>query len=81
MRIYKLDGIKAMPELKPCPSALRVAAYARVSTGKDEQQTSLESQKDYYEKKMSYKDLWEIAGLALSIWLLRSPSAVLRGTP
>lgn len=63
MRIYKLDGIKAMPELKPCPSALRVAAYARVSTGKDEQQTSLESQKDYYEKKIKENPQWVYAGM------------------
>lgn len=63
MRIYKLDGIKAMPELKPCPSVLRVAAYARVSTGKDEQQTSLESQKDYYEKKIKENPQWVYAGM------------------
>ena len=63
MRIYKLDGIKAMPELKPCPSVLRVAAYARVSMGKDEQQTSLESQKDYYEKKIKENPQWVYAGM------------------
>lgn len=42
---------------------LRVAAYARVSTGSDEQLISLDAQKNHYEVLIrSHKD-WEFAGL------------------
>ena len=36
---------------------LRVAAYCRVSTGNDEQQSSYIKQKEYYTKLISFKDL------------------------
>lgn len=41
----------------------RVAAYARVSTDSDEQLTSYEAQKDYYEKFIRSKPEWEFAGM------------------
>ena len=38
------------PALKNDPGKQRVAAYARVSTDSEEQQGSIEAQKDYFEK-------------------------------
>lgn len=42
---------------------LKVAAYARVSTEKDEQHNSLEAQKDYFLKYIKSKPEWEYVGL------------------
>ena len=39
---------------------LRVAAYCRVSTGNDEQQSSYIKQKDYYTKLIQSKEDWQI---------------------
>lgn len=41
----------------------RVAAYARVSTEQEEQQTSYEAQIDYYTNYISGRDDWEFAGM------------------
>ena len=41
----------------------RVAAYARVSTDKDEQLTSYKAQLDYYEKYIKKNDEWEFVGV------------------
>ena len=41
----------------------RVAAYARVSTDKDEQQNSLEAQKDYFNMLIRSNVTWEFAGV------------------
>lgn len=41
----------------------RVAAYARVSTDKDEQFTSYEAQIDYYEKMIRRNPEWEYVGM------------------
>ena len=42
---------------------LRVAAYARVSTDHDEQQTSFESQQRYYYEKITREPNWNFAGI------------------
>lgn len=42
---------------------IRVAAYARVSTEKDEQHNSLEAQKDYFYKYINNEPKWEYVGL------------------
>ena len=42
---------------------LKVAAYARVSTELDEQQSSYEAQIEYYTKKIKSHDDWEFAGI------------------
>lgn len=42
---------------------LRVAAYARVSTGSDEQLMSLDAQKEHYEEYIKANPEWEFAGL------------------
>lgn len=56
--------------LRDAPSAAskaarkrRVAAYARVSTDKDEQLSSYESQVDYYTRYIQGRDDWELAGV------------------
>lgn len=41
----------------------RVCGYARVSTDRDEQFTSFQAQKDYYEKYIKSKPDWEFVGL------------------
>ena len=41
----------------------RVAAYARVSTDQEEQETSFEAQCDYYSKLIRGNPAWEYAGL------------------
>ena len=41
----------------------RVAAYARVSTDKDDQLTSYEAQVDYYTKYIKGRSDWEFAGM------------------
>ena len=42
---------------------LRVAAYARVSTEKEEQEHSLEAQTDYFENYIKENPRWEFVGL------------------
>ena len=39
---------------------LRVAAYCRVSTDKDDQANSFESQKEYFKSKINENDNWEL---------------------
>lgn len=45
------------------PSGLRVAAYVRVSTDLEEQNSSFEAQKDYYEHLINKKPGWTFAGI------------------
>ncbi|CAB1255350.1 Recombinase [Ruminococcaceae bacterium BL-6] len=56
--IPKFTGKHTMPGRKR-----RVAAYARVSTDMEEQQTSYEAQMDYYEKYIIARSDWDFAGL------------------
>ena len=44
-------------------SKKRVAAYARVSTDSEEQQTSYEAQVDYYTKYIKERNDWVFAGM------------------
>ena len=41
----------------------KVAAYARVSTAAEEQETSLLAQRDYYEKYIRENKEWEFVGI------------------
>ena len=43
--------------------SLRVAAYCRVSTDKDEQQNSYEAQKSFYTDKIMQNPEWQMAGI------------------
>jgi DNA invertase Pin-like site-specific DNA recombinase len=56
-RIIKID---ALPKLQ---KKTRVAAYARVSTGKDAMLHSLAAQVSYYNKMISEHEGWEFAGV------------------
>ena len=44
-------------------SGFRVAAYARVSTDLEEQNSSFEAQKDYYERLINETPGWTFAGI------------------
>ena len=48
---------------QPTKKKLRVAAYCRVSTDKDEQLNSFEVQKTYYTEKIASNPNWKMAGL------------------
>lgn len=48
---------------QPVKKKLRVAAYCRVSTDKDEQLNSFEVQKTYYTEKIASNPDWKMAGL------------------
>ena len=50
-------------EAKPKPTSFRVAAYARVSTKKEQQEESYETQKAYYQKKIEETPGWEFTGI------------------
>ena len=54
MKIRKIDR-------KIIPNKRRVAAYCRVSTGREEQEDSFETQKSYYIKRISENPDWEMA--------------------
>lgn len=42
---------------------MRVAAYCRVSTGEDSQQTSYATQKEFYTRLIQEREEWEFAGI------------------
>lgn len=58
-KITKIEVTKAIAAIRKT----RVAAYARVSTGSDEQLLSLETQKEHYESFIKGNPAWEYAGL------------------
>ena len=55
MEIIKVDKLTKEDEKK---EILNVAAYARVSTGSEDQLNSFESQKKYYENKINQNENW-----------------------
>lgn len=58
--ITQVDSLPKLATFKAASKAvLRVAAYARVSTAMDEQQSSLEAQTDYYTKKIAGNPGWQ----------------------
>ena len=50
-------------EAKPKRTTFRVAAYARVSTNKEQQEESFETQKTAYQKLIEETEGWEFAGI------------------
>lgn len=50
-------------QLKSTTVKRKVAAYARVSTDRDEQLTSYEAQVDYYTNYIKSRDDWEFVGM------------------
>lgn len=57
-RITKIESRE-----KTSKSKLKVAAYARVSTSREDQLISLDAQKNHYEKYIKAKPNWEYVGL------------------
>ena len=62
-RVRKIESVAKLPEYARPPRILRVAAYVRVSTDLEEQSTSFEAQRDYYEKKIKENPEWVLAGI------------------
>ena len=60
--VAKIRKIEATPSFT-AQKKIRVAAYARVSTGSDEQLLSLETQKEHYDSFIKIHPEWEYAGL------------------
>lgn len=63
----KVSMIPAKPQydrsIKPSEKKLRVAAYCRVSTELEEQESSYEAQVEYYTRKIEETDNWKMAGI------------------
>lgn len=58
-----MERITKIEAQEPAKKKLRVAAYARVSTGSDDQLISLEAQKKHYRNYINSRPEWEYAGL------------------
>ena len=61
--VWEPIDIQAMREEESEIPKLKVAAYARVSTEQDEQQSSYEAQVDYYGKYIRSNPAWEFVGI------------------
>jgi len=63
----KVSMIPAKPQydrnIKLSEKKLRVAAYCRVSTELEQQESSYEAQVDYYTRKIQETDSWKLAGI------------------
>ena len=63
MSVHVIKATKPQSSPTNSPAKLRVAAYARVSTSSDAQETSYESQCIYYTKYISTNPSWTFAGI------------------
>ena len=54
---------KSSEEITPSAKRLKVAAYCRVSTDQEEQESSYEAQIDYYTEKIGKNTQWQMAGI------------------
>ena len=62
--VKKVEHLPQLTDVKRTDKLIqRVAAYARVSTEKEEQQTSIEAQKDYYSTYIKTHVGWEFVGV------------------
>ena len=62
-KVRKIEPIAKLPKTAIKPNITRVAVYARVSTDMEEQASSFEAQKDYYEKKVRENKDWTLVGI------------------
>lgn len=62
MRIVMIPA-KAPEEIKKAAKCLKVAAYCRVSTDQEEQESSYEAQIGYYTEKINSNSEWQMAGI------------------
>ena len=63
VKVIPANTIYKAPTTTGILAKKRVAAYARVSTEKDEQQSSFAAQKDYYTKHIQSNSEWEFVGI------------------
>ena len=63
MSVHVIKATKPQSSPTNSPAKLRVAAYARVSTSSDAQETSYESQCIYYTNYISTNPSWTFAGI------------------
>ena len=63
MSVHVIKATKTQSSPTNSPAKLRVAAYARVSTSSDAQETSYESQCIYYTNYISTNPSWTFAGI------------------
>ena len=66
-------NIKALYTQESETPKLKVAAYARVSTEQDEQQSSYEAQVDYYRKYICSNPEWKFVGIYAD---MKTPSLI-----
>ena len=62
MRVVVIPA-KSCEENKQAAKCLRVAAYCRVSTDQEEQESSYEAQISYYTEKIGKNNDWQMAGI------------------
>ena len=62
MRIVVIPA-KSREEIQQAERRLRVAAYCRVSTDQEEQESSYEAQISYYTEKINSNSEWQMAGI------------------
>ena len=62
MRIVIIPA-KTQEEIKKAEKCLKVAAYCRVSTDKEEQKNSYQAQIEYYTDKINKNPEWQMAGI------------------
>ncbi len=62
MRIVVIPA-KSREEIRQSKRQLRVAAYCRVSTDQEEQESSYEAQISYYTEKINSNSEWQMAGI------------------
>ena len=62
-QVTVIESTPAPERAEAAPKPRRVAAYARVSTEKDEQQTSYEAQRSYYTRLIASRPDWTLAGV------------------
>ena len=63
LQVLRIPTTKQGSEMKKEKKRIRVAAYCRVSTGDESQQTSYSSQKIFYTRLIHSKAEWEFAGI------------------
>jgi len=66
MRIVVIPP-KSREEIRQAERRLRVAAYCRVSTDQEEQESSYEAQISYYTEKIKNNTEWTLAGIFAEI--------------
>ncbi len=63
MQVRKIPVTRTMARIQPIIARKNVAAYARVSTDRDEQQTSYETQVSYYENMIRERADWNFVNV------------------